>query len=345
MEAESTVHAPGIETASVAASKPEAPKVNAPARKPEIVEPGIIEPAKPAPDPVSFDAPVIIEPAAKDEPINMDKPVDVYEPVIVIKPTLPEIPAYKAPEAERPVIAIEPPKVPVYEAPKTEYPVMAVEPKAPEVPLQTAKLPQVSIPPQIVSMATEPPPETVFLQVSGPPERLVKPAVPEYIMGEGLIPQKAMTAFLLGANPKADTEFVDNLMLIYMEEAAIEGVNHDTAFAQMCLETGYLRYGGLVTPDMNNFCGLGATGPSQTGLKFPDPRTGVRAHIQHLKAYATDAPLKQELVDPRYFYVRLGSSPAIKGLAGTWATDRLYADKIKNILERLYSFAYEGSSL
>ena len=176
---------------------------------------------------------------------------------------------------------------------------------------------------------------------AGTPERPALPPIPEYIMGDGLVSAKAMAAFLLDANSGAETEFVESLALFYAEEAAIEGVNHDVAFAQMCLETGFLRFGNLVTPDMNNFCGLGAIGPDRTGERFPDPRTGVRAHIQHLKAYATDEPLKQELVDPRYFYVRYGSSPAIKGLSGTWASDRSYAEKINNILERLYSFAYK----
>jgi hypothetical protein len=159
-------------------------------------------------------------------------------------------------------------------------------------------------------------------------------------MGEGILSQEAMSAFLLAANPWAEKEFVEDLAFIYIEEAAVEGINHDTAFAQMCLETGYLKFTGLVSPEQNNFCGLGATGPGQPGERFPDPRTGVRAHIQHLKAYATDKPLKQELVDPRYYYVRFGSSPAIRGLSGTWATDELYADKIASILERLYNFAY-----
>ena len=82
-------------------------------------------------------------------------------------------------------------------------------------------------------------------------------------------------------------------------------------------------------------------GPGYPGLKFPDLRTGVRAQIQHLKAYASDAPLNAELVNPRYYLIRLGSSPAIKGLAGTWAADLDYAEKINNILERLYMFAFE----
>ena len=176
----------------------------------------------------------------------------------------------------------------------------------------------------------------------GVTEKPVKPSVPEYIMGTGLVLSNDMATFLLGTNPGAEKKFVETLALIYIEEAKIEGVNHDAAFAQMCLETGFLRFGGLVTPDMNNFCGLGSIGPGQNGVVFSDPRTGVRAHIQHLKAYATDAPLKQELVDPRYRYVRHGSSPAIKGLSGTWAADRSYAEKINDILERLYSFAYES---
>jgi len=163
---------------------------------------------------------------------------------------------------------------------------------------------------------------------------------PEYIMGKGTIPEDQLAAFLLYTNTGADDDFVRQLSAYYVEEAAVEGVNHDTAFAQMCLETGFLRYGGLVTPDMNNFCGLGAIGPGQPGHIFPDPRSGVRAHIQHLQAYACVGPLNQDLIDPRYRYVKRGSSPTIYGLAGTWAADRAYSEKIIAILQRLYEFAY-----
>jgi hypothetical protein len=160
-------------------------------------------------------------------------------------------------------------------------------------------------------------------------------------MGRGIVPPKEMAAFLLESNPDVEREFIVELAYIYNEESAVEGVNSDMAFAQMCLETGFLRYGGLVTADMNNFCGLGATGPVERGLSFANPRTGVRAHIQHLKAYATEEPLKQVLVDPRFHYVKRGSSPAIEGLAGTWAEDQFYAEKITSILERLYTFYYK----
>ena len=174
------------------------------------------------------------------------------------------------------------------------------------------------------------------------PERPIIPYIPTYIMGTGRIHPGTMESFLLSINPGADKEFVENLVIFYVQEAALEGVNHDTAFAQMCLETGFLRFGNLVTPDMYNFAGLGAIGPEQPGLSFPDPRIGVRAHIQHLKAYGCDEPLKQELVNPRYRFVRRGSSPTITGLAGTWAADPDYASKINSILERLFIYAYDA---
>jgi len=158
-------------------------------------------------------------------------------------------------------------------------------------------------------------------------------------MGKGTVSAGSLSGFLLRNNPQTGSS-VRTLAQLYVEEAAYEGVNHDIAFAQMCLETGFLGYGGLVKPEWNNFCGLGAIGPEQPGLIFPDQRTGVRAHIQHLKAYATDESLKGVLVDPRYRYVKLGSSPNIEGLSGTWAADRQYSNKIYDILGRLYDFSF-----
>jgi hypothetical protein len=171
-----------------------------------------------------------------------------------------------------------------------------------------------------------------------PPEQPPIPPSIYYLRGSGKISPRGLAAFFMETNPGADAHFVAALVQYYREEAAAEGINHDIAFAQMCLETGFLRYGGLVTPEMNNFCGLGAIGPEQPGAIFPSPRIGVRAHSQHLKAYATDEPLRRELVDPRYRYVRYGSAPTIEGLAGTWAVDREYAVKIRGILERMYEF-------
>jgi hypothetical protein len=174
----------------------------------------------------------------------------------------------------------------------------------------------------------------------GPPERPSVPEPPVLILGQGRVTEEQLSLFLMRNNPLAAGDFVRNLASFYVEEAAAEGVNHDAAFAQMCLETGFLRYGGLVTPDMNNFCGLGAIGGEQRGERFPDPRTGVRAHIQHLKAYASEERLNRELVDPRYRWVRYGTAPAIADLSGKWAADREYGNKISIILERLYGDSF-----
>ncbi len=160
---------------------------------------------------------------------------------------------------------------------------------------------------------------------------------PGLIMGTGVMSRRELVEFLLENNPDADESRVARLAGYYMEESAVEGVNADVAFAQMCLETGFLRFGGLVTEDMNNFCGLGAVSPEEPGLCFADERTGVRAHVQHLKAYGSPDPLVGEQVDPRYRFVTpKGKSPDIFGLSGTWAADRQYGEKLFELLESLY---------
>jgi hypothetical protein len=175
--------------------------------------------------------------------------------------------------------------------------------------------------------------------VKTPPEKPVVPPAPENIMGAGLVKQEDLALFLCENNAGVKPDYAKELAGYYIREAVAEGVNHDVAFAQMCLETGYLRFGNLVTPDMNNFCGLGAIDDTHPGERFPDSKTGVRAHIQHLKGYATKEPLKQELVDPRYRWVKKGSAPTIRSLTGKWAMDPNYDAKIGGILVRLYDFA------
>ena len=79
------------------------------------------------------------------------------------------------------------------------------------------------------------------------------------------------------------------------------------------LETGWLSFGGDAGIDQFNFAGLGTTGGGVKGIAFPDVRTGIRAQVQHLKAYASTDSLNQECVDERFDYVRDG---ALRGMAG-----------------------------
>ena len=83
-----------------------------------------------------------------------------------------------------------------------------------------------------------------------------------------------------------------------------------------------------------------ANTPTNTsGASFADQRTGVRAHIQHLKAYASNAPLFQPVVAPRFHLVARGVAPSLSKLMGRWAIDPLYDRKILALIRRLYESA------
>lgn len=141
--------------------------------------------------------------------------------------------------------------------------------------------------------------------------------------------------FFTQTNPLIDIKYLRRIARLYIDEAAAEGINSDVAFCQMVHETNYLRFGGDVKPWQNNFCGLGATGGGKPGLSFPSVEVGVRAHIQHLKAYANAQPLRRKLVDPRFGRVRRAQAPYVEDLTGTWATDPQYAVKLKRKLKAL----------
>ena len=106
---------------------------------------------------------------------------------------------------------------------------------------------------------------------------------------------------------------------IVVEEAEMEGVKAEVVFCQAMKETGWLKFGGSVKPEQCNFAGLGATDSSVSGATFPDVRTGVRAQVQHLKAYASTEPLVNPCVDERFKYVQRGSAPTLTELNGKWA--------------------------
>lgn len=154
----------------------------------------------------------------------------------------------------------------------------------------------------------------------------------------GILSSEQLADFFVLNNDEYDYEFLVEFASYYIDEGLAEGINSDAAFAQMCLETGFLRFGGLVQEEWNNFCGLGAMGPEHPGEIFETEQLGVRAHIQHLQAYATteDIPLNNTLIDPRYNWVhKTKFVEDIWGLAGTWATDPDYGTKIDAILSRM----------
>jgi hypothetical protein len=157
------------------------------------------------------------------------------------------------------------------------------------------------------------------------------------IMGDGITSEVQLLRLLRLNN--APLNIYGDLPTIYREESAIEGVNYDIAFCQMCLETGFLQFDGDVKPEQNNFGGIGAIGNGIRGDSFSDRRIGIRAQIQHLKAYATTKPLVQPLVDPRFSLIKRGTAPLLGQLSGKWAEDPNYDKKILAILRRLYQLS------
>jgi len=163
------------------------------------------------------------------------------------------------------------------------------------------------------------------------------------IMDQGGLTPATMRKVLKQHNPRLGDARIREIVQICLEECRAEGVNHDIAFAQMCLETGYLRFGGQVRAGQNNFCGLGATDGGSAGARFRSVRDGVRAQVQHLKAYASQEPLTNPCVDPRFRHVKRGSARTIYDLAGQWASDRRYGEKLKDRLLLFYRIQGGGS--
>ena len=115
--------------------------------------------------------------------------------------------------------------------------------------------------------------------------------------------------------------------------------------AQAMIETGWLKFqGGADSVTQYNFAGLGTVGDGNHGNVFPDVRTGIRAQVQHLKAYACKDPLVNECVDQRFDMIPRGCAPYVQWLgiqenpAGIgWAAGKGYGDKIMNMIMKIRS--------
>lgn len=138
------------------------------------------------------------------------------------------------------------------------------------------------------------------------------------IMGTAQATAQQMALFSRSKNPAPQLTSctLEQLAEIFLEEGKVEGVRGDIAFAQSLKETGFFKYGGIVLPSQNNYAGIGALNGNGEGqaATFPDPRTGVRAQIQHLKAYASTEPLVNGCVDPRFHLVKRGAAPWVEWL-------------------------------
>lgn len=146
-----------------------------------------------------------------------------------------------------------------------------------------------------------------------------------------------------GSLAKGGASTIEQFAQIVYEEAQAEGVRAEVVFAQCMLETGFLKYGGDVLPNQYNFAGIGATGAVH-GASFANVRIGVRAHVQHLKAYASLDGLTQQCVDPRFNLVARGCAQYVEWLGMKenpkgygWASAKNYGPNIVNMVINLLS--------
>ena len=172
-------------------------------------------------------------------------------------------------------------------------------------------------------------------------------------MGEGFTNATQMANYYRSRNStypyandeKSGAQTIEEFCQIYIEECAAEGVKVEVAFCQAMLETGFLKFGGDVKPEQYNFAGLGATGGGNPGESFLSVRIGIRAQIQHLKAYASKENLNQDCVDNRFQYVTRGCAPYVEWLGQKenpsglgWATGENYGFNILNSIINLKAY-------
>lgn len=151
-----------------------------------------------------------------------------------------------------------------------------------------------------------------------------------------------MIAYVKAKNPNVAQSVIDMIPL-YLSEGTVEGIAGDIAFAQSCVETGNFAFPQTtckVSLDQNNFAMMGVTTAESKGESFESPQIGIRAQIQHLKAYANSDALVGECVDPRFKYVVRGVAPYVEWLGMKenpqgrgWASSAGYGRKILDVLK------------
>jgi len=121
------------------------------------------------------------------------------------------------------------------------------------------------------------------------------------------------------------------------------GIRPEVAYAQSAKETAFGRYGGVVSPEANNWAGIkiregGPCSDPAAHESFPTPRAGVRAHFNHLAAYTGLEPIGEP--HGRYYLVMslewAGTVKYVEDMGGRWAPSPEYGQSVvKDYLEGL----------
>ena len=101
----------------------------------------------------------------------------------------------------------------------------------------------------------------------------------------------------------------------------------------------------VVIPEYLNIISLALERPAGAvaGVSYPDVRTGIRAQVQHLKAYACEDALNQDLMDTRFVHgdqrecsiCRMAGASRRTRNGGGWAAGSNYGEKLRKLLSNL----------
>ena len=166
---------------------------------------------------------------------------------------------------------------------------------------------------------------------------------PQYlIMGKGQASEHEMFAFVRKYNPNISQQRLSYIVKTYIWEAYFEGVNHDVAFAQMCYETNFLRFGDGMTFRQNNFGRLSSHDHDASETHFLTIKDGIRAHIQHLKAQGSTSRLSNPCLDPLFSSTERGSVKYITDLSFDHPSKHHYGRAIQSKIDELLNLKEEN---
>ena len=168
------------------------------------------------------------------------------------------------------------------------------------------------------------------------------------ILGAGSLKADGVIEYVKSKNlsPALNDANLRRLVNLYFSEAASEDVNHDLAVAQMLYWTNFLSDKDRVLT--NNFGGLAETeewnGRFPYGTRYDGMTEGVKAHVQHLRLYASNTlkNINTINVDPRHMYLEEFPSriTTFNALYEKWTQNTAnYRQRINAILNDLYRFS------
>lgn len=165
------------------------------------------------------------------------------------------------------------------------------------------------------------------------------------IMGQTEATAEQMIKYLMINNPDITIDYAKDFVGTIVEEAQIEGVRADLAFALMIKETDFLKFSSGVGAEQNNFGSLVDPKSELELASFDSMTLGIRATIQHLVAYSSEQPLKQDCVDPAFDLVTRGSAKSIEKLAGKWSKPGYDQDRYEEFALAFYNNDTYGQQL